>query len=258
MGFVSDGISEVRAFGLAAGISADGNSVDGPLKALVRWRSEHEDKLHQVYVDGRFGGVTTDYQQRQMVVSLRSSWQRALQIEVYAVEAGEANVDFGDQLSAVGRSVAVEVSWLRGMSLPVDGRAQVFSNGGDGEVDHGLPVSTEDVVLWPAWQDKCGFGLGRFGGGDFGFDGSAAVGFGKGGFGCGEFGFDADVVRWQSCALGTGAYKFAVRVTDEFGNADGSSNESEQIVVVQAAMPAADLVTDSYDKAQDELVLGVN
>ncbi|MCK5172392.1 MAG: hypothetical protein KAR47_03320, partial [Planctomycetes bacterium] len=213
MGLVSDGISEVRAFGLAAGISADGGSVDGPLKALVRWRSEHEDKLYQVYVDGRLGGVTADCQQRQMVVSLRSSWQRALQIEVCAVEAGEANIDFVDQLSAAGRSGSVEVSWLRRMSLPIDGWAQVFSNGGDGEVDHGLPVSTEDVVLWPAWQDKCGFGLGRFGSGDFGFDGSAAVGFGKGGFGFGEFGFDADVVRWQSCVLGTGAYKFAVRVT---------------------------------------------
>ena len=258
MGLVSDGISEVRAFGLAVGIGADGRSANEPLKALVRWRSEHEDKVHQVYVDGRFAGITTDCQQCQMVVSLRSSWQRALQIEVYAVQAGEANVDFGDQLSATGRSVAVEVSWLRGMSLPAYGRAQVFSNGGDGEVDYGLPVSPEDVVLWPAWQDKCGFGLGRFECGDFGFDGSAAVGFGKGGFGFGEFGFDADVVRWQSSVLETGAYKFAVKVTDKFGNAGGGSNESAQIVVVRAARPADGLGTDSYYKAQGKLVLDVN
>ena len=54
MGLISSSIDRVRAFALAAGIAADGISVNEPLSVLVKWRSQHGDKLHQVYVNGEF------------------------------------------------------------------------------------------------------------------------------------------------------------------------------------------------------------
>ena len=100
MSLVSSGIDRVRAFALAAGVRAEGDAVDEPLSVLVTWRSEHEDKLHQVYVNGELAGVTTDLEQRSMVVPVRSCWSSAVRIEVFAVKASEAYVDFGGELQS--------------------------------------------------------------------------------------------------------------------------------------------------------------
>jgi hypothetical protein len=73
MGLYSSGIDRVMAFKLAAGVGRDGRSVDEPLSVLVKWRSGHDGKLHQVYVNGEFAGVTSDFEQRMLVVGGLSS-----------------------------------------------------------------------------------------------------------------------------------------------------------------------------------------
>jgi len=259
MSLVSSGIDRVRAFALAAGVRAEGDAVDEPLSVLVTWRSGHEDKLHQVYVNGELSGVTTDLEQRSMVVPVRSCWSSAVRIEVFAVKASEAYVDFGGELQSWPQEGRVKLSWLRGMSLPFEGTAQVYSDGGSGQIDYDNPVAKEDIQLWPAWQEKCGFGLSQFGRSDFGFDGSAAVGFGRGFFGEGEFGFDADRICWESGELETGQHKFAVRVTDRFELvSDGEQSETGQVAVIRTAQPAENLEAVSYNKEQNKLVLCIS
>jgi hypothetical protein len=257
MGLTSSGIDRVRAYALAGGVRADGSAVDEPLSVLVKWRSEHEDKLHQVYLNGKLVGVTTGFVQRSMIVPIRSAWLSAVRIEVFAVEPSEAQVDFSSQLPSRQQAGRIRLSWLRSMALPFEGTAQVFSDGGSGEIDYENPVSREDIQLWPSWQDKFGFGLGQFGEGDFGYEGSAAAGFGMGLFGEGEFGFDADEVSWESDELETGQHKFAVKITDQFGQvSDGE--ETGEITVIRTATPAEGLEVSSYDKAEDRLMLCIS
>lgn len=257
MGLVSYGIDRVRAFALAAGVRAEGGAVNEPFGALVKWRSGHEDKLCQVYVNGQLAGVTTEFKQQSMIVPVRSCWSSAVRIQVYAVEASEANVDFSSELQSQPQAGRVKISWLRSISLPLEGTAQVYSDEASGEIDYENPVNREDIQLWPSWQDKYGFGLGRFGEGDFGYDGAAAVGFGKGAFGEGEFGFDADEINWISGELETGKYRFAVKITDRFGQA-GDAQETDEITVIRPARPAEKLEVDSYDNAEDRLVLCIS
>jgi hypothetical protein len=254
MGLVSSGIDRIRAFAMAVGVRADGEAVSEPQSALVRWRSEHEDKLHQVYVNGELAGVTCGLGQRCMIMPICSSWTSAVRIEVFAVEAWEANVDFGSELQSRPQAGRVKLSWPRSMSLPFEGTAQVYSDGGGGEIDYENPVSKEDIQLWPSWQESLGFGLSGFGEGEFGYEGSEAVGFGKGLFGEGEFGFDADEISWVSGELETGRYRFAVKVTDRFGQVS-DAQETGEITVIRTARPAEGLEVSSYDKNEDRLVL---
>jgi hypothetical protein len=257
MSFVESGIDRVRAFGLASGIGADGEYVNEPLSVLVKWRSEHEDKLHQVYVNGRFAGVTKYPRQRSMVVGICSRNWSAAQIKVYGVSPAQGDVDFSDEIEMSENTGRVRIEWPRYLSLPFKGTTEVFSDGGEGEVEYAAPVSIEPIQLWPCWQDKGGFGMSRFGRSDFGFDGSAAVGFGIGSFGYGDFGFDADLVTWESSELETGLYKFGVKITDRFGN-DSETMETEQLMVIRSAKSAIALEVDSYDAEQGRLVLEVS
>jgi hypothetical protein len=257
MGLASSGIYRVSAFGLAAGVRAGGSAIDEPLSVLVKWRSGYEDKLYQIYVNGELASVTTDLGQRGMIMPVLSSWSSAVRIEVFAVEPSEAHIDFSSQLPSRQQAGRIRLSWLRSMVLPFEGIAQVYSDGRSGEIDYESPVSKEDIQLWPSWQDKFGFGLGQFGEGDFGYEGSAAVGFGMGLFGEGEFGFDADKVIWESDELETGRHKFAVKVTDRFGQvSDGE--ETGEITVIRSARPAEGLKVDFYDKAEDRLALCIS
>ncbi len=253
MGLVGTGVDRVRAFGLAAGVADDGATLGEPLSVLVAWRSEHEDKLHQVYVNGELAGVTCEFAQRMLVIALLSSWSSALRIEVYAVDPCEAHIDFGGEVDGGGQKGRVEIGWLRRMELPTDGVGRVYSNNGAGAVDYDAAASGE-IENWRAWQDKGGWGLSRFGLSDFGFDGSAAVGFGLGVFGRGEFGFDADWIQWVSGELANGLYKLGVKVADAFGNESGGV-ESDEVAIVRAAGGVDEIAVESYDENTDELVI---
>lgn len=258
MALVSSGIEKIRAFELPVGIWTDGDIVAAPRSALVKWRSSWTDKFYQVYVNGRYAGVTVDSSQRQMIIQLPSSLEAPVQIEVFAVNAAQANIDFGSGLtSSSGDSGRVKLSMLRSQDLPPGSGLEVYFDNGTGEIDYTQPLTERPLNVWPCWQDKAGFGASRFGISDFGYDCSAAVGFGMGIFGQGWFGIDADTIEWTSGQLSAGVYKFGVKVIDEAGN-ESSAIETEEITVIPAAKPAAKLEVSSFDKQTNELVLSVS
>jgi hypothetical protein len=257
MSLISNGINSVRAFALPCGVWADGRSAAAPRTALVRWWSVLSDVFYQVYVNGKFAGATIDTEQRQMVVPLPSCLNYLLRIEVFAVEVKFADVDFSGELeNSPAGSGRVRISMLRDQNIPSGATVQIFFDNGTGQIDYENPLTDSPIYLWPAWQDKAGFGMSRFGLSDFGYDSAAALGFGKGSFGNGRFGLDADSIEWVSPPLQAGVYKFAVVVTDEKGN-KSSVNETESVTVTPAAEPAKGLEVDSFDKQTNQLVLKI-
>jgi hypothetical protein len=258
MALVSEGIERVRAFELPYGIRADGSNIRLPRIALVKWRSTWNDKFYQIYVNGRYGGVTLETDQRQMIVQIPTSLETPVRIEVFAVEIDEADTDFTSILdSSIGYTGRVKMTLLREQKLPIGATAQVYSDNGTGEIDYNRPLIDSAMRVWPVWQDKAGFGMSRFGASDFGFDSAAAVGCGRGSFGNGQFGLDADIFEWISESMPTGTYKFAVKITDENGN-ESNSSQTDQITVIPAARPAEQISICSFDKQTNQLVLSVS
>lgn len=259
MGLISNGISKVQAFFLPVGIGADGKIVAQPRRALVRWHSEWPDKLYQVYVNGKYAGSTFGSRQRELIVHIPSLAQNAARIAVYAVEPELVDLDFSDELKTdFQKAGRIKMSWLRCQNLPFKAKVKIYSNHGNGEVDYNAPVNDFPRRIWPAWQDKGGFGLSRFGGSDFGFDASAAVGFGKGTFGVGQFGLDADVISWTSGQLEAGRYKFGVKVVDLHGNESEESNETELLTVIPGPKPAEELTLTSFNEQTNELIFSIS
>jgi hypothetical protein len=255
MGLISDGIEKVRVFELPTGVWANGEAVAGPRICLVRWQSAWADKIHQVYVGSRFAGATIDCEQRQILVRTPSCFDRAVRVEVFAVGQGEADIDFGEELQqGEGDSGRVRLRFLRSQRLPAGARFEVYCGKGTGEIDYEKPIGGGEV--WENWQDKAGFGLARFGEGDFSYEWAAGVGFGKGEFGSGEFGVDADVIEWVSPALEAGVYRFGVKVLDELGN-ESEASETGEITVVPAAKPATKVSVLSFETEANEMVIGV-
>jgi len=256
MGLISSGIEKVRVFELPSGIWEDGESVSVPRTALVRWYSSLPDKFYQVYVNGGYAGTTVDSQQRQMIVQIPESFESGVRIEVFAVEPEDADIDFSDEVDlSTWQSGRVKLRLLRSQKLPADSSVQVYFDNGTGTVDYGNPLG--NLRIWPAWQDKAGFGMSEFGPGDFGFDFAAAVGFGKGSFGSEQFGADADVFEWVSEQLSCGRYKFGIKVIDGVGN-ESSSIETGEIMVIPGAMPATGVDISSFDKVTNQLVLSIS
>jgi hypothetical protein len=257
MALISSGIESVRAFKLPSGIWADGDCVETSQVALVKWRSSLCDKFYQIYVNGQYAGATLDSQQRQMIVPIPTSLESPVRIEVFAVEAEQANTDFSNELArSPAVSGRVRMSFLRSQKLPIGATAEIYFDNGAGEIDYDKPLTDLPLKVWPVWQDKAGFAMSRFGIGDFGYDSAAAVGFGKGCFGHGQFGLDADMIEWTSPPLQSGAYKFGVKVTDKAGNIS-SASETEPITVTLAARPAEKLSISSFDKQKNQLVLEI-
>ncbi|MBN2020055.1 MAG: hypothetical protein JW749_07515 [Sedimentisphaerales bacterium] len=255
MGRISNGIDKVQVFELPAGVWVDGGIVAGQRVCLVRWRSEWTDKIHQVYVNGKFAGATVDGRQRQMVVQTPNCFDIAVRIEVFAIEPEETDSDFGDTLvQGEGGSSRVKLSLLRSQRLPAGARFRVYYDGGTGQIDYVNPIG--EKAVWASRQDKAGLGLARFGEGDFGYEWSAGIGFGRGSFGAGDFGVDADVIEWISPALEAGAYMFAVKVIDEKGN-ESAASETNEVVVIPSARPAKETNLLSFDEETNELMLEI-
>ncbi len=256
MSLVSEGINTVGAFPLPAGIRADGNGVATPKLALVKWRSSHSDMLHQLYVNGRYAGTTIDNQQREMLVPIPTSFESAVQIEVFAVLPQQGHVDFSEQVTSPANSGRVRIVLLRSQNLPAGATANIYYDSGTGQIDYENPLNDSPIQIWPSWMDKAGFGMAAFGIGDFGWEGAAAVGFGKGSFGNGQFGMDADTIEWISRPLPLGTYKFGVKVTDQYGN-ESSPSETGSVTVIPAPRPAELLSITSFDKEKNQLVLEI-
>jgi len=257
MALISSGIDVARVFELPGGFWKDGGAVSVPRMALVRWRSCWTDKFYQVYIDGQYAGATIDTEQRQMVIRAPFS-NTVVRIEIFAVEPAEECTDFSSEVDGGnGRSGRVEISFLRQQNLPTGSAAKVYFDGGSGEIDYENPINDSPIRIWPAWQDKSGLGMSRFGLGDFGYDSAAAVGFGKGSFGRGQFGSDADTIEWISRPLERGVYKFAVKVIDAAGN-ESAVSETGEAVVTPASRPAVNVNVFLFDKQTNELVLNVS
>ena len=257
MSLISNGISSVRAFSIAAGIWADGRAIQTPQRALVKWRSVLKEVYYKVYVNGRFSGTTLNTEQRQMIVPVPVSFNSAIRIEVFAVKPEHADMDLSDELAdSIGDSGRVKITMLRSQKLPAGATAFIYYDNGTGEIDYENPVNEMPIRIWPTWQDKAGFGMSGFGLGDFGYDSAAAIGFGKGWFGKDFFGLDADAIEWISPLLAAGVYKFAVKIIDEVGN-ESSIVESEPITVTPAARPAEKLKIISYDKQENQLIMEI-
>ncbi len=254
---ISDGIEKVRVFELPVGIRADGGYVGTPRTSLVKWHSHWPNMLYQVYVNGRYAGVTADSQQRRMVIQMPTSLEAPVRIEVFAVKPEKADTDFSSEIGpSIGRSGRVKIRLLRSQNLPVGATAQIYSDGGRGEIDYDNPLCNSPIKVWPTQQDKSGFGISRFGASDFGYDSAAAVGFGRGSFGEAQFGLDADILEWISAPMQTGVYKFAVKITDEAGNE--STSETVQVSAIPATKPAEQVSISSFDKLTNQLVLSIS
>jgi len=257
MALINNGIEKVRAFELPCGIWADGECIAAPRVALVKWRSSLYNRFYQIYVNGKYAGVTLDTQQRQLVVPIPTSLESPVRIEVFAVEVEQANTDFRNELvRPLADSGRVRISLLRSQNLPIDATVEIYSDNGTGEIDYNNSLTDSPIRIWPAWQDKAGIAMSRFGLGDFGYDSAAAVGFGKGSYGQGQFGLDADTIEWTSPPLKAGVYKFGVKVTDKLGN-QSSASETESITVTPAARPAGKMSISSFDKQTNQLVLEI-
>jgi hypothetical protein len=258
MALINSGIDNVKIFELPCGIWADGTYVGSPRTALVMWRSVWDDKYYQVYVNGQYAGTTVDDQQRQMIVQIPTSFESPVKIEVFAVEPEYSVIDLSSEVeSSLGRSGRVRIDMLRGQSLPISASARVYFDNGTGEIDYGEMLSDLPIRIWPACQDKAGFGMSTFGASDFGCDSSAAVGFGRGSFAHGQFGLDADTIEWTSPPLCAGNYKLAVKVVDEVGN-ESNGSETGQVTVIPAPRPAEQISISSFDKQTNELVLAIS
>jgi len=257
MSLNSNGIDSVRAFDLPVGIWPDGRYVKEPHAAFVKWRSTWSDKFHQVYVNGRYAGTTLDSQQRQLLVPVPSSPQSPVRIEVLAVEAEYADMDFSGELAKPPvDNGCVRITLIQSQNLPMGASAEIYFDNGTGQIDYDNPVTDTPIRIWPAWQDKAGLGMSRFGLGDFGWDSTAAVGFGKGSFGSGQFGLDADTIEWTSPPLLSGTYKFAVKIIDSSGR-QSTGSETGAITVTPAAKPAEGLSISSFDKQTNQLLLNI-
>jgi hypothetical protein len=192
-----------------------------------------------------------------MLVQMPTSLETPVRIEIFGVEADEANTNFsGDMELSPGLSGRVRITLLRSQNLPIDSAASIYFDDGTGEVDYDDPLTDIPVGVWPSWADKAGFGMSRFGVGDFGYDSAAAVGFGVGSFGRGQFGLDADTFEWASRPLKAGVYKFAVKIADRAGNE--SVIETRQVTVTPAAQPAERLSVSSFDRQTNQLVLSIS
>ncbi len=255
MPFLREGIENVRAVLLPDAVAADGHGTALSRTAVMTWKSCLEGMLYQVYVNGRFAGVTVDSQQRELVIQAPSSFEAAVRVEVVAVEPTDAHRDFASEIGySTVCSARARLTLLRSQTLPAAATANIYFDNGTGGIDYATPLNDAPIPLWPCWQDKAGFGLAQFGTGDFGYDAAAAIGFGKGVFGRGQFGLDADTIEWISPALPLGAYRFGVKVVDAQGN-DSLASETGPISIVPAARPAARLDVVTFDEQTHELTL---
>jgi hypothetical protein len=255
--FHREDIKNVRVFALPDGIAADGSYAAISAAVLVTWRSAHAGMLHQVYLNGRFAGVTIDAEQRQLVIQPPTSFQSAVCVEVVAVEPKDAHTDFAEALDQRPAGGRVRLRILRSQTLPLGATADVYFDSGRGQIDYSTPLSASPIAIWPCLQDKAGFGMAQFGAGDFGYDSAACVGFGKGSFARGPFGMDADTVEWISPLLPLGRYRFGVKARDLYGN-ESVTSETAPIAVVPPAKPAAGLRIAAFNPQTNLLTLHVS
>jgi len=231
MSLITNGIHSVRAFTMPVGIWPEDKYVALPQTALVQWCSVLNDVLYQVYVNGKHAGTTVHSSQRQMIVSVPTSFTSAVRIEVFGVQPEYADIDLSSELSISVDNNRIKLILPRNQTIPPCATIQIYFDNGSGQIDYDNSLTQTPIQVWPSWQDKAGFGMSKFGYSDFGYDSSAAVGFGKGCFGENPFGMDEDTIEWISPVLDAGIYKFAIVVFDKAGN-ESNAIETEAVALI--------------------------
>ncbi|MCD4830722.1 MAG: hypothetical protein K8R02_02810 [Anaerohalosphaeraceae bacterium] len=240
---LNDGISKVKAQ------PCYGSAV------MVSWQSTYAGKRHQVYVNGKFVGVTEEASQRQLLVNVPFSEQSASTIEVFAIEAGDAEQSLKP---AAEKQARAELIFTKEQFLPVGAKTDFFYDNQSGNVDYQNRLNENDIRIWQGSQEKGGFGLSKFGESDFGRDSSAAAGFGKALFGEGGFGFEGLTVRWQSKQLSAGRYKFGIKLRDEFGNESTQTVETQSLTIIPPVMPGEKLEVAQFDKDSGQIIFAID
>jgi len=205
-------------------------ATDGSGLAHLTWRAaEQADRVVQVYADGLLYDATAAPTDRAMWLQLDPT--RGHAIELLAVPIDQRWADHREALGggspALTLTAAVELN--RDESLPIDSRVAVHI---DGEPVHERP-------LWASTDHRGGFG-GLFGEGPFGRDPATAPGSGLGEFGFGAFGSDGTAWRWRGRLPG-GEHTIETRI-------DGQVVETQSVTVDAIGEPV--VVNVSRDGGQ--------
>ncbi len=254
MTFTNEQIENVIACELPAGVTDSGQGDNLHSSLLIKFSSGRTDRLHQVYLNGRYAGTTVEPDQRQMIVPMPPA-RAFVTVTVCAVNFADAFTDFSNLIPPT-RSGRVRIQILRSQSIPLGSFLNLYFDNASGDIDYNNPLNPEPIPVWPDRCLKTGFGLGKFAKDDFGYDGDAAIGFGKGLFAQGPFGFDADAVSWTSPPLLTGQYRFAVGVRDI--NAAITYSDERSIYVNSPAVPAKKLSVHSYDPQTKQITFTID
>jgi hypothetical protein len=245
---MNETIENLHAIAFPMGFDKSGAAVALPNLVLLHWNSTDNEKLVQVYVNGRLVDATRDPLQRAMLIEIEPDLTSA--IEVIPVTPDEAWVDFSGQLTGFSADDGSRVTlcWPRSGYLPLSSLVTIYGDNGSGVIDDQTPLAI--ISVWPRQSGKWGWGLDGFGEGGFGFSGSAAPGWEQGSFGIGAFGFDVEMQCWKSPPLVLGAYQFEIRTDDD-----------ETGSLFQAfidPLPAARALTlADYDAANGKLTLEI-
>lgn len=227
----TEGITRVRVRPLALGLTSDGTPA-GPAAAEVTWASTHDDRWHQVYVNGRLAGVTAARADRRLVVSApvgSAGRHGMLLVEVLAVDGADRWTDFANALSGFGPDAGAEVrlSWQAGLYLDPNLEAfDVFGDGATGTVDYETPLNEAPLPARPGGQEPWGYGAG--------------------GYGMGAYGQSAAVYEWTTDPLPAGVHTLAVAATDAAGNRLATAAEV-QVTVAPLPRPPENVHVAAYD-----------
>lgn len=252
MSLISEGINNVKADFICLGCGASGAVLEEQTEFAVSWKTEHSDKLHQVYVNGKLAGASYERGLGWAAAAKPAGSESLVTVEVYAITGDDPWEDHGYVFAERQYTNRVKITFAREMDLPGTGVVRIFGNGGSGEIDESQPVAGP-LALWRNLRQRGGWGLGAFGETDFGWDGGACPGFGLGALGMGRFGFDADQFAWISPELEKGRHAFKVEVSDETGRK--FIFESGEIGVVPVPGGAEYLKPVGYDEEGNELIL---
>jgi len=134
--------------------------------------------------------------------------------------------------------------------------AQLFSNGGSGDVDWETPLLTKKFDLFPDGAGIYGWGHLPWGGTRWGKAHSLrAPGWGHLPWGNSPFGLGTSVITLNYNVFACGDYKFALGCFDYLGNAHAGDPEVETLYIHIAPEAPTGLTKESYDKDTDVLIL---
>ncbi len=134
--------------------------------------------------------------------------------------------------------------------------AQLFGNGGSGDIDFDTPLSNQQINLFPGGAGIYGFGHAPWGHFRFGHAHSMrAPGFGHMPWGHFPWGHGAATIRATHIITECGEYKFAFGCFDAVGNQHTGS--PEEVTVIAHITPDAPtgFTKNDYNKTTDVLTL---